>query len=286
MSDIPHMREATYMKQRVLSDPRELISVAAPLAFELGVDADYDTEPSLYIEQVRAIDPRYRNTKGEQRSISRQDVAERAHLMTDDLLAPAVMTTAEAMGITTPAYPFDEFSKTVNAVLVTGGVLSAMRERVDFAKTSGIRMIDLVGSDRPVQKAELEQLEQEGHNPTDFKSEYELSALVAAQLEVGMFAPNTINPDNLDVIREYVLGHKAIGRLAVVTTALYVPFTKTDSGVVAAALREPVTIDVYAAESDPTKVAARKVDVYRSEIARTLVGAVRWHAENKRRGRY
>jgi len=286
MSDIPNMREATYMRQHILGDPRELIRVATPLAFELGVDADYDAEPSLYIEQVRAIDPRYRNTKGEQRSISRQDVAERAHLMTDDLLAPAVMTTAEAMGITTPAYPFDEFSKTVGAALVTGGVLSALRERVTFAKTSGIKIIELVGSDRPVQKAELEQLEQEGHNPADFKTEYDLSVLVATQLGVGMFAPNTINPDNLDVIREYVLGHKAIGRLAVVTTALYVSFTTADAGVVAAASREPVNISVYAAESDPTKVAARKVDVYRSEIARTLVGAARWHAENKRRGRY
>lgn len=282
MADIDFLAEANFMRSNVLDRPEHLLQRGSNLVSMFGVTANYMNDGASYIEQVRSIDPRYRNSKGEERSISRQDVATKAHTMTDDLLVGHVMSTAEDLGILTPAYPFDTFAKSAEVVLVTGGVLNALRSRTIFAKNAGIPVVKLVGSDRAVQAGELKQLESEGKDPSTFKTELDLANLVAEEQNIDVFAPRTTSPDNLDVIKEFVLTN-LIENIAVVTTPLYVPFATTDIGTVLSAFKGEVKAQVYAGESDPQIVAKRTVDVYRSEIARTLVGAQRWYAENKRR---
>lgn len=279
---VDNLREATTYREGVLSDPLRMMEVAAPLLHELGLNADYTIDTESYIEEVRSLDPRYRDSRGNARAISRQDVTNRSHLMTDDMMVPAIMHTADNLGILVPAYPFDDFALTAEAVVVTGGTLNALRERTLFGVTAQKEHTFVVGGSRPVTKAELAQLEAEDKDPTAYKTEGDLAVLVAEELDCIPYIPITKNPDNLDVVREFALSRK-YGNIALVTTALYVPFTTSDKGVVEAAV-PGFAANVYAGPSNPDTVAKRTVDTYRSEIMRTLVGAARWHIENRRRG--
>lgn len=272
------------------TEPLEVAEIAQPLMSELGVDITMAEDPEQYIEQVIKTDPRYRNSKGVERSISRQDVQNKAHLMTDDLLVSSVMNTADALGITVPKYPFDEFTKSVDAILVTSGVASAIEERTIFA-TEDIdeAPIFVVGGNRKSNQSDREYLEARDLDPELYKTEADLANLVVekyrrySSADINSFKPRTINPDNLDVIREFVLRNPEIGKLAIVTTALYVPFTSADKGTVEAEFGGNLEARVYAGESDPMKVRARTPDVYRSEIAKTLVSFARMHIAQKRR---
>lgn len=272
------------------TEPIEVAEIAQPLMSELGVDITMAEDPEQYIEQVRMTDPRYVNSKGEKRSISRQDVQTKAHLMTDDLLVSSVMNTADALGITVKKYPFDEFSKSVDAILVTSGVASTIEERTFFATEDiGEAPIFVVGGNRKTNQSDRVYLEAHDLDPDLYETEADLANLVVEKYRryssavINSFKPRTVNPDNLDVIREFVLRNPEIGKLAIVTTALYVPFTSADKGTVVAEFGGNLEARVYAGESEPSKVSARTPDVYRSEIAKTLVSFARMHMAQQRR---
>lgn len=289
----PISREVEGLRNNVLADPLKVLEIGQGLMTEFGVTADYATEPEQYIREVRMTDPRYINSKGEARNISRQDVNTKAHTMTDDVLTSGVMFTADRLGILTPSYPFDEFATEVDRVVITGGLVGSLRDRTEFAINS-IESPDMpiviVGGNRPTQKAEADKLEEEGKNPFAYPTEQELAAFVAEELSekypeqnIINYSIRTSNPQNIDTIRETFLSNPKIGKLALITTALYVPFTTMDAQAVVAELGGSVQARVYAGESNPTAVKSRKVDTYRSEVARTLIGAARWHIAQTQR---
>ena len=273
------------------SQPLAVAEIAQPLMSELGVSVTMDQDTELYMEQVRKTDPRYADSKGEERSISRQDVQTKAHSMTDDLLISSLMNTADSLGLTAKKYLFDEFAQSADAVLVTSGVARAIDERTMFAvKHAEGKPVFVVGGSRKTNISDKEYLEARDLDPDYYESESDIAKLVADKYrrfshnEINTFEPRTRKPDNLDVIREFVLRNPAVGRLAIVTTALYVPFTSGDIGAVDAEFGADIEARAYADESMPSKVRARKPDVYRSEVAKTLVSFARMHKAQSRRG--
>ncbi len=273
------------------ANPLQAERIAQPFTFETGVEASMARDPNAYIDQVRMIDPRYASSTGEKRNISRQQ-AQTGHLAMSELLIPALMNTCDELGITEPEYPFEhnaEFDIELDAILVTGGALTAYDDRISFAYEGPEVDTFIVGGTRPLEVSEIEALVAEGFKRDDFKTESDIATLRAEQQwasslrDILPFIPRTFNPDNRDVIREFILRLPAIKRIGVVTTALYVPFTSYDAGAVSAEFDGAVDLSVYAGASDPAKVAKRNQNTYRSELARTLVGAARMYQEQERR---
>lgn len=272
--------------------PEHAVAIAGPLLAQLGVVTSLQDNPNQFILEVQMTDPRYVDNKGNKRAISRQDVQNRAHTMTPDELVGEVLSVADYLGVRHAAYPFDMSGLESDAVLVTGGVLTALEDRADFAVGSvQNKPIYIVGGNRLLSDPELARIEEKyAKNPKDYKTEADAANLVAEEVrektgeEVLPFSPRTIKPDNYETIREFLLRHPDISRLAVITTALYVPFTSYDGLSVAKELGIKTSdVSVYAGESKPEAVAKRTVDTYRSEVMKTLVSAARAYQAKQRR---
>ena len=271
--------------RQIHANPIEIENIAFPFTHEMGVEARLVDDPQAYIDQVRMIDPRYASSTGDKRNLSRQQ-AQSGHLAMDELLIPALMNICDALGITEPEYPLNPDVE-LDAIIVTGGVLTAYYDRVDFALTGPNVEIFVAGGSRPISEAEEKVLELKGIKPNSYFYESDLAKIICEEKTtkektLKPFVSRTVDPDNRDVIREFALTHPGVKKLGVITTALYVPFTATDGGAVEAEL-ENIRATAFAGASAPEKVALRNQNTYRSELARTLAGAARMHQEQLRR---
>ena len=269
-------------------NPLEAYEAARALTETFGVEASMADNPALYREQIRPLNPRYRDSRGDSRNISRQQLQDRAHPVTNELYANAVMGVCERLGLLETTHPFDEFAECcVDAIVVTGGVYSALKQRTAFAMTDKERTpIYIIGGSRIADQNEIDALEEDGLRRDTHVQESDLARAVVSSYydsdrHIYVFEPRHTRPDNLIALREFAITHPRIQAIAAVTTALYVPFTSYDGEVVRQ--EYGTEIQVYAGESTPEAVAKRTLNIYQSEMVKTLDSAARLQEELLRR---
>ena len=269
-------------------NPLQAEQISRPLIHELGVEVHMSDDPDLFIQQVKRVDPRYVDSRGEPRNISRYDVTNKAHLMTSGALAVAVFVTAEQLGMQEESYPFDEFAEDADAVLVTGGQFGAYETRTNFAANGPAARIFVAGGGRELAKPDFDAMAKRGIPANELKLESDAAKLFASDLrqrgiKSEAFIPSASKPDNFIMLHEFALLHPEVKKLAVVTTGHYVTFTSYDIGAVRAILGNLFNARAYAGISDPEAVKKRTPDTYRTEIAKTLASGARMYKEQTRR---
>ncbi len=265
------------------ADPVDYAAALGPYVYKLGVDADIQREPNQYLEQVRAIDPRFLDESGLPRvnSLSRQELAARDG--ENSQIDPILAWHARLVGVMDGNYRFDDMHSQADAVLVTGGVMSAIRDRTQFAMGSDVDVpIYVSGSPRKHNDTEAEQLRALGLTPEDHPTESELAQLVLTTLQaesgsderLRLFPANA--KFNAAMIQKFLEEHPALRKLSVITTDHYVPFTAMDAGRAITELGRGAEARVYADLPDPEKQKARTNKIYLTEITRSLRGAANW----------
>ena len=271
-------------------NPLEVLELAQQLMTKLGVEASPQTDPNGYIEQLSKIDPRSQLQEEAQANdqdleeqqkekMSRQAMQARVQGGAPIKLASLVMSTADDLGLTIEKYPFDDFAQGVDAILVTSGAASAIKDRTDFAVDEGPDVpIYISGGPRSSTKYDAPFLISEGQDPEDFNTQADIATFVAERHDderVQASISRIEVADNYDVIREFATKHPEIASFALATTGLYVPSVTAIKGSIISEFRGSIEARVYADSSDPAKVAARSPEIYLSEVIKTAVDNVR-----------
>jgi hypothetical protein len=277
-----------------LRDPAYAFEVGASFADSVGLgDLNPLESPQAYAEAMHRINPR--TAKGLVRYQLEEDT-QQYPVETEAM----IMETVENLGILQPEYPFPDEAD-YEAVLVCGGARNAIPDRGRYAVEgykSGMntRSILVAGAVyrhlKDDEKAAVAEWAPQAETERDL-ADYTREILVNENRDLfnglsrrvlksmGIYAAEA---DQRDVITEVILGEEGLGgvpdKLAVVTTALYVPFKTHDS--LSVAKRYDVTVYLVGVPSRPEIVASRTPKTYISEIARTLKAAAHHHATNKR----
>lgn len=273
-----------------LCDPAYAFEAGQAFAERLGVYYDPLEQPQAYDEAMLAANPR----------TAKQMLRYELERSTTEWSAEDVALidrTAVDLGIKTEEYPFTPGAE-YDLVIVAGGARNAMPDRAEYlaqAQKSGliaVKRVVVIGDPRDIPEGEQRFV---ATWAPGIKKGFDMATATVAKMRrdhaelygeqddrLDVLTLQTAKPDQRSAVTEAILreGVHATGRIAVVTTALYVPFKTHKS--LAAARPLGVHVDVIGAPSRPEVIAARTVDTYFSENAQTLMSAAQHLAATRR----
>lgn len=273
-----------------LQDPTFAFEKGAVFAERFGITYDPLREPQAYDEAMLALNPR----TAKQLLRFELEAAETVWDSADDAL---VHRTAEELGIKEREYGFTN-GEAYDLLVVAGGARDAMPDRATFAAQAlagghiAAKKTVVVGDPRGI--PEKEQAYVAGWAP-GITTGYGMANATVQKLRTDypeVFGENdeqlaalhlqTAKPDQRAAVNEVILreGIKRGGRIAVATSALYVPFKTHKSQAVGTPLG--VAVDVVGVASRPEVVARRTTDTYFSEVTQTLMSAAQHRAATRR----
>lgn len=273
-----------------LQDPAYAFEQGQAFAERFGVTANPMEQPQAYDEAMLAVNPRTA------KQLLRYQLEEATTEWSPEDAA-LIDGTAVNLGVKTDEYPFAPGTE-YDLAIVAGGARDAMPDRGEYlaqAQESGliaVKKVVVVGDPRNLPEAERKHVEpwapgiQQGYGmatATVAKMRRDHPELYGEQNDkLDVLHLQTAMPDQRAAVNEAILreGIRAGGRIAVVTSALYVPFKTHKSLAVARPLG--VAVDVAGAPSRPAVVARRTPDTYFSENAQTLMSAAQHRAATKR----
>lgn len=273
-----------------LHDPTFAFEAGELFAQRYGVTFSPEAAPGAYAEAMFVLNPRTASD------------ALRFELEGRKIIWPAadeelVHTTSDKLGIKEPEYSFPQGAE-YDAVLVAGGARNAVPDRAEFvaqALLSGhirTNRVLVPGDGRLISDKERETTDTWAPGLRDAYGMAEAAVDKLRNDHPELFSEGGIDlraihmqterPDTRAVIHETLLreGIRRGGRLALATTALYVPF-KVHMGQ-ATARPLGVEVDVAGVGSRQAVVEARTTDTYFSEVTQTLMSAAHHFAVAKR----
>lgn len=273
-----------------LQDPGFAFEVGQPFAERFGVHFDPMDQPLAYDEAMLGVNPRTA------KQMLRYEL-EKATTEWSPEDEELIHGTAEGLGVKTPEYPFAPGAE-YDLLIVAGGARDAMPDRAEYAaraQESGLIAVKktvVIGDPRELPEGERNHVAPWAPN---IKQGFGMATATVAKLrrdhpelygeqndKLDVLHLQTAKPDQRAAVHEAILreGIRAGGRIAVVTSALYVPFKTHKSLAVARQLG--VQVDVAGVPSRQDVVARRTTDTYLSENAQTLMSAAQHRAATKR----
>ncbi|HSX16689.1 MAG TPA: hypothetical protein VLH86_01150 [Patescibacteria group bacterium] len=266
-----------------LQDPDFTFQAGAPFAERFGVTADPLTQPLAYEEAMYALNPR--TAKG----MLRLELEEATTEWTPEDEA-LIHQTSEDLGIKEPEYPF-ELGREYDLMIIAGGARNALIDRGLY----GAKALEsgLIEVKKTVVIGEPRRIDEKRERPAigDWVPPHVTTAFGMATAAVDRMRAEypdvygesdaalsalhlqSRKPDQRAAVNEAILreGVRAGGRIAVVTTALYVPFKIHKSRAIGTPLG--VEVDVVGVPSRQSVIDARTPDTYFSEITQTQMSA-------------
>jgi hypothetical protein len=273
-----------------LQDPAYAFEVGAPFAARFGVNVDPMAQPQAYDENMYALNPR----TAKQSLRFELEGAGTAWTEEDEELVHA---TAEGLGTKEPEYSFPEGAE-YDVLLIAGGARNAVPDRAEFAAqalASGLiraKKVLVAGDGRRIGDKErqatdtwapgLQTAFDMADAATDKLRRDHPGLFGDGGIELEAFHLQTERPDQRAAVNELILreGVRRGGRLAVVTTALYVPFKTHKTLAISEQLG--VEADVVGTPSRQAVIDARTTDTYFENSAQTLMSAAQHRAATKR----
>jgi hypothetical protein len=204
-----------------------------------------------------------------------------------------ITSTSDSLGINQEQYDFTPGAE-YDSVLIAGGARNAMLDRGEFAAqalANGVisaKRVAIIADPRVLPEAERKAIEdwapgaETGYHMAEATARKMLADHPELDRKLDILYLQSLKPDQRAAVNEAILreGVKAGGRIAVATTALYVPFKTHKSLAVARPLG--VGVDVVGVASRPEVVARRTPDTYFSEITQTLTSAAQHRTATRR----
>jgi hypothetical protein len=282
-----------------LTDPTYAFETGSVFVHSLGIEFDPVDQPDAYAEALRKDDPRTaENLIRYQLEKSTQKLSPEAQAVLDD--------TVLALGMLEPVYPLPPEGR-YGTMVVIGGARDALLDRSMFAANSivqGVATNNLLLAGDPGRRLNDEEKDVTRQWAPIAQTEYDLARAATQRIRdeypkvfggmhgvsLAAFKLHTIKPDQRDVINEVILRAEAlaaatisdVGKLAVVTTAIYVPFKTHDT--LSATKRHGIAVDIAGVASRPEVIARRTPATYVTDTLRTLVAAAHHQATIRRLG--
>jgi hypothetical protein len=269
-----------------LDDPAYAFNVGNELARAIGVINEPLERPNAYAEEMDGINPRSLRDGG----LVRYQLEEQTEDYSADRVTQ-VHATAGSLGIKEVEYPFVP-NESYDVILVMEGARNATLDRGEFvadALRSGVhaRKVLVVGSGRNFGRAERDAASdwapdaKTGFDVADaavrrLREEHEdLFGGRRNKITLEAFQLAKVGAETRDVVTEVILRSEGLnaqkGKLALATTALYVPFKNHKALAIAKPLG--IDVDVFGTASRQSIIDKRTTATYLAEVATTLSAA-------------